>query len=214
MAERRETNDRILVRCLLKRQLPLLAIGLGMQQLNVALGGTLYMHLPEDKPRSMPHTNRDGEGPHRHLVLLEPGTRLEEIYGGEELLVNSEHHQAVREVAEGMRICATAPDTVIEAITSSIDTDCWEENGGNGAIESVPITGALVISQTRKIHKQIEAFLATLREARDIMAASTFVREAFGADVQEHYAHFFAEEATAYDNAVTDWERRRYFERI
>ncbi|MEX0682211.1 MAG: glutamine synthetase family protein [Dehalococcoidia bacterium] len=54
----------------------------------------------------------------------------------------------------------------------------------------------------------------TLREAATGFAKSDFVREAFGADVQEHYAHFFDVEATQYDNAVTDWERWRYFERI
>ena len=55
---------------------------------------------------------------------------------------------------------------------------------------------------------------ATLREAATAFAKSDFAREAFGADVHEHYAHFFDVEATQYDNAVTDWERWRYFERI
>jgi glutamine synthetase len=40
------------------------------------------------------------------------------------------------------------------------------------------------------------------------------VREAFGADVQEHYTHFLREEQSAFDHAVTDWERGRYYERI
>lgn len=55
---------------------------------------------------------------------------------------------------------------------------------------------------------------ATLRDATDAFAASTFVRDAFGEDVQEHYTHFYREEQSAYDRAVTDWERWRYFERI
>src|SRR5262245_37313300 len=96
MSERRDENDRILVRCLLKRKLPLLAIGVGMQQINVASGGTLFLHLPEDMPRAMPHADAAADGPHRHLVLLKPGTRIDEIYGGGELRVNSCHHQAVR----------------------------------------------------------------------------------------------------------------------
>ena len=54
----------------------------------------------------------------------------------------------------------------------------------------------------------------TLREAVDLFAASDFVAEAFGEAVKEHYLHFFEDEAAAYDNAVTDWERWRYFERI
>ena len=54
----------------------------------------------------------------------------------------------------------------------------------------------------------------TLREATELFAASDFVAAAFGEDVQRHYAHFYRTEQAAYDNAVTDWERWRYFERI
>lgn len=118
MAERREENDRTLVRRVVARQIPVLAIGLGMQQLNAALGGSLYLHLPEDQPRALPHYDPTG-GPHRHAVLLEPDTRLDEIYGGGELRVNSSHHQAVRQVGAGLRIGARAPDGVIEAIETT-----------------------------------------------------------------------------------------------
>lgn len=54
----------------------------------------------------------------------------------------------------------------------------------------------------------------SLREATDLFEASQFARKAFGADVVEHYLHFFRTEQDAYDRAVTDWERKRYFERI
>jgi glutamine synthetase len=54
----------------------------------------------------------------------------------------------------------------------------------------------------------------TLRDAVELFSASTFARESFGADVVEHYAHFYESEVAAYDKAVTDWERQRYFERI
>jgi glutamine synthetase len=53
-----------------------------------------------------------------------------------------------------------------------------------------------------------------LRDALALFESSDFVRQAFGEDVQEHYAHFFQHEQNAYDRAVTDWERWRYFERI
>lgn len=122
MPERREDHDRILLRLLMERQLPILAIGAGMQLLNVMTGGSLHMHLPQDCPRAMPHVDPSCSGPHRHLVNLQPGTRLEEIYGGSELRVNSAHHQAVKQVGAGFRTCASAPDGVIEAIETT-DTD-------------------------------------------------------------------------------------------
>src|SRR4051812_43396084 len=54
----------------------------------------------------------------------------------------------------------------------------------------------------------------TLGEAADAFEKSAFAKEAFGADVVEHYLHFFRTEQHAYNFAVTDWERQRYFERI
>jgi len=61
---------------------------------------------------------------------------------------------------------------------------------------------------------ELERVPASLREATDAFAGSPFTKEAFGADVVEHYTHFFRTEQAAFDSAVTDWERRRYFERI
>ena len=55
---------------------------------------------------------------------------------------------------------------------------------------------------------------ASLREATDLFERSAFARAAFGDEVVDHYAHFFRTEQAAYDGAVTDWERQRYFERI
>jgi len=54
----------------------------------------------------------------------------------------------------------------------------------------------------------------TLREATDLFEKSRFAKQALGGDVVEHYLHFFRTEQEAYDKAVTDWERQRYFERI
>ncbi len=54
----------------------------------------------------------------------------------------------------------------------------------------------------------------TLAEAVDLFEGSEFVQTTLGADVASHYTHFFRSEQRAYERAVTDWERRRYFERI
>ena len=58
------------------------------------------------------------------------------------------------------------------------------------------------------------ALASGLAEAADRLARSGFARETFGEKVVRHYAHFFATEAAAFAGAVTDWERKRYYERI
>jgi glutamine synthetase len=54
----------------------------------------------------------------------------------------------------------------------------------------------------------------TLAQAVENFERSEFAKRAFGAEVHEHYAHFYRMEVAAFDKAVTDWERKRYFERI
>jgi glutamine synthetase len=54
----------------------------------------------------------------------------------------------------------------------------------------------------------------TLQQAVDSFASSAFARQVFGDEVVDHYTHFYKTEQAAYNTAVTDWERKRYFERI
>jgi glutamine synthetase len=60
----------------------------------------------------------------------------------------------------------------------------------------------------------LPAVPGTLTSAIPPFATSGFITDALSADVQDHYAHFYSVEAAAYDAAVTDWERARYFDRI
>eukprot|EP00475_Leptophrys_vorax_P044266 TRINITY_DN8805_c0_g1_i1.p1 TRINITY_DN8805_c0_g1~~TRINITY_DN8805_c0_g1_i1.p1 ORF type:complete len:488 (-),score=129.15 TRINITY_DN8805_c0_g1_i1:54-1517(-) len=60
----------------------------------------------------------------------------------------------------------------------------------------------------------IKAFPKNLKEASVLLRQSEFARRALGENVVEHYAHFYDCEHTAYEQAVTDWERIRYFEQI
>jgi glutamine synthetase len=55
---------------------------------------------------------------------------------------------------------------------------------------------------------------ATLRDATAVFRSSEFIRRTLGTEVAAHYAHFFEIEQSAFDSAVTDWERKRYFEQI
>ncbi len=120
MAPRREDADRFLMSQVMERKLPLLAVGASMQLLNVMNGGTLHLHLPTDHPKAMPHYDPSG-GPHRHMVTVEPGSTLEDIFGSPEHRVNSTHHQGVNQLGRGLRIGARAPDGVIESIETTDD---------------------------------------------------------------------------------------------
>jgi putative glutamine amidotransferase len=123
MSERRETADRLLCKLVQQRRIPTLGIGLGMQELNVVAGGGIFLHLPEDMPRGIPHRDPQG-GAHRHTVIMEAGTRLEEIYGPGEIRVNSYHHQGIRKLAANFRAAALAPDGLIEAFEGK-DPGWW-----------------------------------------------------------------------------------------
>ena len=120
MPVRREDFDRMLMRVIAEQKIPLLALGAGMQLLNVTMGGSLFFHIPIDLPKAMPHFDRHTPV-HRHTLNVVPGSLMEKIYGDSEIRVCSRHHMAVNEVAPGFIVSATSPDGVIEAIESEID---------------------------------------------------------------------------------------------
>ncbi len=122
MDSRRETFDRLLVDRIAYRRMPVFGIGAGMQLLNVAAGGNLFLHLAEDIPEALPH--KDAQDPaHRHSLQVVPDSVMERVYGDGEIRVNSMHHMAVDEVAPGFRVTARCPDGVIEAIESVMSED-------------------------------------------------------------------------------------------
>lgn len=118
----REEFDRMLVRLVAERQMPVFGVGAGMQLINVASGGNLFLHIPEDLPRALPHSDPMDRG-HRHALEVAPGSLMERVYGEGEIRVNSMHHMAVDEVAPGFVVTARCPDGVVEAIES--DREDW-----------------------------------------------------------------------------------------
>lgn len=99
------------------RCIPILAICRGAQMLNVALGGSLHMHLPDDAGGRVQHRRPGSEGPSaQHDVRIEPDSRLGAVMGETNVRVNSYHHQAARKLGRGLRAVAHADDGVIEAI--------------------------------------------------------------------------------------------------
>lgn len=121
MPTRREDFDRRLCKLAVEMRIPTVAIGSGMQTLNIVCGGTLIQHIPEEIPKALHH--RDPvESTLRHIIDIVPGTRCDAIYGPGEIRVNSQHHMSVDQVASLFRVSATVPDGVTEAF-ESIDED-------------------------------------------------------------------------------------------
>jgi putative glutamine amidotransferase len=109
------------VRRALEADLPLFAICRGIQVLNVARGGTLLQHIPEEVAGHIDHYVQAPPVAIAHDIWMAPGSLLERlmranIEEGEECPVNSRHHQAPATLGEGLVSAATAPDGVIEAI--------------------------------------------------------------------------------------------------
>lgn len=115
LESRRETFDRKLARLIVDRRLAVFGIGVGMQLLNITMGGNLFLHLPEDLPSAIPHKDPQDAG-HRHGLEVTPGTLMERVYGEGEIRVNSRHHMAIDEVAPGFAVTARCPDGVVEAV--------------------------------------------------------------------------------------------------
>lgn len=97
---------------------PFLGICRGIQVMNVALGGSLYTHIEDQKPDALKH-DYFPDMPRNYLahpVKIKSGTRLAEILGESELSVNSLHHQGVKEIAPTLRPAAHAPDGLVEGL--------------------------------------------------------------------------------------------------
>lgn len=120
MDRHREEFDRRLAQSIAARRLPLFGIGCGMQLMNVALGGNLFLHIPEDLPKALPHTD-PLDPAHRHALVVERRTLMDRVYGEGEIRVNSMHHMAIDAVAPGFVVTARCPDGVVEAIESTRD---------------------------------------------------------------------------------------------
>jgi putative glutamine amidotransferase len=101
-----------LVRRAMEARVPIFGICRGQQLINVALGGSLRQHVDGHDMHGNP---RDLLA---HPLTLEAGSEVADIVHEGFLLVNSLHHQAVKQLAPGLRVTAQSPDGIVEAVES------------------------------------------------------------------------------------------------
>ncbi|MET4699688.1 putative glutamine amidotransferase [Constrictibacter sp. MBR-5] len=116
----RDSTTLPLLRAALRQGVPVFAICRGIQELNVAMGGTLhqFLHTVEGKrdhrsDKTKPPGERSGPV---HTVSLTPGGHLHRLAEVPEVMVNSLHAQAIDRLAEGLSVEAVSPDGVVEAV--------------------------------------------------------------------------------------------------
>ncbi len=121
----RDATTLPLIREAVRRDMPVLAICRGIQELNVALGGTLHQRI-FDMPERFNHKRRLGRGPltsdeerygPAHPVSLTPGGLFARLAGTTEIMVNSLHGQGIHQPAPKLIVEAVAPDGQIEAVS-------------------------------------------------------------------------------------------------
>jgi putative glutamine amidotransferase len=117
---RRDKLTMRLVREALDKAVPLFGVCRGLQEMNVALGGSLHQTL-HDQPGMMDHREPVHENlavqfAERHEVLLEAGSKFAEWAGGTRAFVNSLHGQGIKRLGEGLVAEAHAPDGLVEGV--------------------------------------------------------------------------------------------------
>ncbi len=117
----RDATTLPLIRKAIERGVPLLAICRGIQELNVALGGTLAAEIQE-RPGSLDHRapasdNQDERFGIRQKVSIKPGSCLAGVFGPGDIMVNSVHRQAVDRLGPRLQVEAIAEDGTVEAVS-------------------------------------------------------------------------------------------------
>lgn len=116
----RDQYDFTLLRLAADRQIPVFGICRGHQVINLAYGGTLYQDICAQRTEpTLKHSQEAPRAEGSHTVTIDENSTLYTLLGGR-AIVNSFHHQAVKETAPGFRVTAMSPDGIIEAIESAV----------------------------------------------------------------------------------------------
>ena len=122
----RDAFEMALVEQALERGMPVFGICRGLQVLNVALGGTLYQDLSSQfGGGSIAHRQQMPKWQWTHEVEVNGNSSIAKIMEVDGLRVNSYHHQAVKDLADGLTVTARASDGVVEALEARNLSESW-----------------------------------------------------------------------------------------
>ena len=152
----RDATELKITQWALQDQKPILAICRGVQLLNVAMGGSLVQDIPTQHPDPIEHRfDRENFKDRWHPVAVEADSKLAHAFGATNLAVNTAHHQALKQVADGLHVTAQAPDQISEAV-----------EGTNGAwILGVQFHPERMLEQEPRAHGIFRDFVEACREA-------------------------------------------------
>ncbi len=107
-----------LVHQIIQKRVPFLGICRGIQVINIALGGTLFTHLPDQFPGTIHHPYIEGNPRDflAHEVQIQPGSHLDRILGQRTIMVNSMHHQGIDRLADDLQETGHSLDGLIEGV--------------------------------------------------------------------------------------------------
>jgi len=112
----KDETDLLVIAAAERRGIPIFAICFGMQVLNVSRGGTLIQDINSQVPDAVKHEQGAPRNRPSHRISLSENTRLSNIGGAVDALVNSHHHQAIESVGANLVATAWATDGVVEAL--------------------------------------------------------------------------------------------------
>lgn len=121
----RDKMEAALLRMAYDLDKPILGICRGIQLINAVLGGTLYQDLPSEHPSGVEHHQLPPYDIPCHSVEIISGSALHALLQTDKLMVNSYHHQAVRELALELVPMAFSPDGLVEAAAAPGKKFLW-----------------------------------------------------------------------------------------
>jgi putative glutamine amidotransferase len=137
---------------------PVFGICRGIQVLNVAAGGSLYQDIASQLTTDLKHDYHTPEAQVlAHAVEIEPASRVAQSMGATHVEVNSLHHQALKDIAPGLRVVARAPDGIVEAV---------EAADGRGFVVGVQFHPEWLLDEDARMVRLFEEFVSSAREYR------------------------------------------------